>query len=103
MSNRKILLFFLLTFFSLKSFAAVFVVTSNADSGPGTLRDALTKAAANGTATKDFINFNMTDASEAGRTITLITQLPNVSANPVIDGTTQPGPALGVIMAKSIW
>lgn len=102
MSNRKILLFFLLTFFTLKSRAAVFVVTSNADSGPGTLRDALTQAAANGSATKDYINFNMADASIAGRTITLMAQLPFVTSNLVIDGTTQPGSGLGVSDAKII-
>ena len=46
MVYRKFLLFFILTFLSLKALAAVFVVTSNADSGPGTLRDALLKVAA---------------------------------------------------------
>lgn len=80
----------------------MFVVTSNADSGPGTLRDALTQAAANGTATKDYINFNMADPSQAGRTITVLSQLPRVTSNIVIDGTTQPGPALGVSDAKII-
>jgi len=86
-------LFFL--FFCLRGFSAVFVVTSNADSGPGTLRDALTQAAANGTTEKDYINFNLPDVSEAGRTITLVTQLPDVSSNLVIDGTTQAGTVFG--------
>lgn len=102
MSKRKFLFFFLLIFSSLKCFPAVFVVTSNADSGPGTLRDALTKAAANGTAEKDYINFNMADPSETGRTITVFSSLPRVTSNLVIDGTTQPGPALGVSNAKII-
>ena len=83
-----------------KAFSAVFVVTSNADSGPGTLRDALTQAAANGSATTDFINFNLADQSVAGRTITLLSQLSPLSANLVIDATTQPGPAFGVSNAK---
>jgi gliding motility-associated-like protein len=93
-------LFFL--FFCLRGFSAVFVVTSNADSGPGTLRDALTQAAANGTTEKDYINFNLTGTTEADKTITLQTQLPNVTGNIVVDGTTQPSPALGVSNAKVI-
>jgi hypothetical protein len=76
-------LFFL--FFCLRGFSAVFVVTSNADSGPGTLRDALTQAAANGSTEKDYINFNLPDLSETGRTITVLTQLPLVSSNREFD------------------
>ena len=81
-------------------YADTFVVTSNADSGPGTLRDALTQAAANGTTTKDFIYFNLSDLSETGRTINLLSQLPNISSNLVIDGTTQLGTAFGVSNAQ---
>ncbi|SDT66445.1 gliding motility-associated C-terminal domain-containing protein [Mucilaginibacter mallensis] len=91
-------LFFL--FFCLRGFCAVFVVTSNADSGPGTLRDALTQAAANGSTEKDYINFNLPDLSEAGRTITLLSLLPNVSSNLIIDGSTQPGNKFGISDAK---
>ena len=40
------------------AFADTFTVTSNADSGPGTLREAITMANANGTAVADVINFN---------------------------------------------
>jgi len=100
MCTRKFLLLLLFVFLSLKGFSAVFVVTSNADSGPGTLRDALTQAAANGSAEKDYINFNIVDLSEAGRTINLIAQLPDVSSNLVIDGSTQPGTAFGVSDTK---
>jgi gliding motility-associated-like protein len=95
MYHKSVFLFLLFIIFSLNTFSAVFVVTSKADSGPGTLREALTKAAANGSATKDYINFNLPDLSEAGRTILLTTQLPDVSSNLVIDGTTQPGPLIG--------
>lgn len=80
--------------------AATFVVTSNADSGPGTLRQALLDAAANGNADKDFINFNITDLSEAGRTINLLTQLPDLSSNLIIDGSTQAGSKFGGSDAK---
>lgn len=99
---RKPLLLLLLLFCCAKGFSATFVVTSNADSGPGTLRDALTQAAANGTAVKDYITFNLADQSEAGRTITISSQLPLVSSNLVIDGTTQPGQVFGVSNAKII-
>ncbi|RFZ91772.1 gliding motility-associated C-terminal domain-containing protein [Mucilaginibacter conchicola] len=80
--------------------ADTFTVTSNADSGPGTLRDALTKAAANGNAVKDFVYFNLPGSSITDRTINLITQLPAISSNLVIDGTTQPGAKFGDSDAK---
>jgi len=98
----RYLLIALITLFCQQAIAAVFVVISNADSGPGTLREALTLAAANGSSEKDFINFNLPDVSEAGRTITLFTQLPDVSSRIVIDGTTQPGVKFGVSDAKVI-
>lgn len=80
--------------------ADIFTVTSNADSGPGTLREALTLAAANGSTVKDYIYFNIADQSEAGRTITINTQLPQISSNIEIDGTTQPGLKIGLSDAK---
>jgi gliding motility-associated-like protein len=93
---KRIFLFFLFAIFiSLNTFSAVFVVTSNADSGPGTLREALTLAAANGSVDKDYINFNLPDLSEAGRTILLVSQLPDLSSNLDIDGSTQPGIVFG--------
>jgi len=95
MRYRIPLILSLLLIFSAKIFAAVFVVTSNADSGPGTLRQALTLAAANGSAIKDSIIFNLADTSTTGRKITLVTQLPELSSNLVIDGTTQKGSAFG--------
>lgn len=92
---RKSVLSFLFLTLCLKAFPAVFTVTSNADSGPGTLRDALTQAAANGSATQDIIQFNLADLSVAGRTILLQSQLPDLSSNLVIDGTTQAGAVFG--------
>jgi gliding motility-associated-like protein len=80
--------------------AAVFTVTSNADSGPGTLREALTLAAANGSAEKDYIYFNLPDVSEAGRTIKILSMLPGISSNIQIDGATQLGSPFGVSDAK---
>lgn len=100
MGYRLFLILLLLVLLSDTSIAAVFVITSNADSGPGTLREALTKAAANGSAEKDYINFNLPDLSEAGRTITIESQLPGVSSNIAIDGSTQPGNKFGPSDAK---
>jgi len=96
MFYKKPLFFFLFLILSLKAFPAVFTVTSNADSGPGTLRDALTQAAAADSSVINYIYFNLPDLSEAGRTITLFSQLPDVSSNLVIDGSTQPGTKFGV-------
>ncbi|AYL99193.1 gliding motility-associated C-terminal domain-containing protein [Mucilaginibacter celer] len=96
----RLFLFALLVLHSLQARPAVFTVTSNADSGPGTLHEALTKAAANGDATQDVINFNLPGTDLASRTIILLTQLPNVSSNVIIDGTTQPGTKLGRSDAK---
>jgi gliding motility-associated-like protein len=64
------------------------------------LREAITLANANGTATTDFIHFNIPSTTEAGRTITLQSQLPDLTSNIVIDGTTQPGNPLGFSSAK---
>lgn len=96
MYHKSVLLFLLFFILSLRSFSAVFVVTSKADSGPGTLREALTKAAANDSTTTDYIRFNLPDLSETGRTIILYSQLPDVTSNLVIDGTTQPGNKFGI-------
>lgn len=84
------------------AFGTTFTVTSNADSGPGTLRDAITQAAANGTATPDLIVFNMADQSRTGRTITLASALPELTSNLTIDGTTQPGTPFGISGASII-
>ena len=97
----RIFIFLLLLICScVRSYSSVFVVTSNADSGPGTFRDALTQAAANGSATTDYINFNIADTNATGRTITVLSQLPDISSNIVIDGSSQPGSPFGVSNAK---
>ena len=79
-----------------------FTVTSNADSGPGSFRDALQQAAANGTTATDIIEFNIADHSRAGRTITLASALPALTSNLTIDGTTQPGAPFGIGAARVI-
>jgi gliding motility-associated-like protein len=93
------LLFF--SFILLKNGMAItIVVTSNADSGPGTLREAIATANANGTAVYDTIVFNIPDVSIAGRTITLQTTLPHLSSKIIIDGSSQPGTNIGISTAK---
>lgn len=82
--------------------AEVFVVVSNQDSGPGTLREAIIKAKANGTGETDYIHFNLPGNTRSDRTIVIAGDLPNLSDNIVIDGTTQPGDKLGVSDAKVI-
>jgi gliding motility-associated-like protein len=80
--------------------AAIFIVTSNADSGPGTLRNAIEMANANGTSAPDFIHFNIPIADFNSRIIYIDTELPPLSSNITIDGTTQPGAAYGSSSAK---
>ncbi len=78
-----------------------FVVTSTADSGPGSLRQAILDADAyNGTAS---ITFDITAASDAAgggtgynsttgvATITPLSALPTITEPVVLDATTQPG------------
>ena len=92
------LLFLICSLFAL---ATTFTVTTNADSGPGSLRDAINQAAANG-AGPNLIVFNIADQSRAGRTITLASTLPNLPSNTTIDGTSQPGTAFGISNAGII-
>ncbi|UPK66693.1 gliding motility-associated C-terminal domain-containing protein [Chitinophaga filiformis] len=82
--------------------AATFIVTSNADSGPGTLRDAITKANSNGTAVKDYIYFNLPGSLPGDVTITLLTDLPGLTGNIAVDASTQAAPLLGASGARVI-
>jgi gliding motility-associated-like protein len=99
---KPLLTIFLLFICISRSLATNFVVTSNADSGPGSLRDAITQAATNGSATADLITFNIADQSRAGRTIVLASALPALTSNLTIDGTTQPGTPFGISAARVI-
>lgn len=89
-------LLLLLSFLSILGIAhaEVFTVSSQLDSGPGSLREALEKATANGTAETDYIHFTAT-----ARLISLKSPL-ILSSNLVIDGTTLPGTVLGLSDAK---
>ena len=99
MRKKLIALLFTVAFFY-TAFADTFTVTSNADSGPGTLREAITMANANGIAATDLIQFNIPDLSITGRTISIATLLPDLTSNISIDGSTQPGNKIGVSNAK---
>ena len=67
--------------------AAPFTVTSTADSGAGTLRDAITSS--NATAGPNTISFALTGT--APYTITLASALPAITQPVTIDGTSQTG------------
>lgn len=97
---RTLLTILLLTASAMQALPATFYVISNADNGPGTLRDVLGQASANGTATTDYIYFNLPDQSLTGRTIDLLTELLVLSSNLVIDGTTQAGTPFYVTDAR---
>jgi len=57
-------------------------------------------ASANGVNEQDVIRFNISDITESGRTIILVTQLPNISSNLIIDASTQSGLKFGISSAK---
>ena len=83
-----------------RSFADTFIVTSNADNGPGTLREALQKATDNGTSITDTILFNLPNLTRADRTIILDSTLPRLSSHLIIDGTSQNGTPFGISDAR---
>lgn len=99
----KRLYFLILLFFTWQTaIADTFIVTSNANSGSGTLREAITMANANGTTIADIIRFNISDISQSGRTINLQSELPALSSNITIDASTQSGSMFGISNSKII-
>lgn len=87
------------------SYAQTYTVTSIADSGPGTLREALTNAGQTNRTTVFTINFQLPgDGNDySNRTIRLRTELPNITSNTIIDGSSQASwSPLGVSGAKII-
>lgn len=69
--------------------ATVFWVTSNADSGPQSFRQAIIDAAANPPGQRDYIYFNIPGTQTSDLSISLLTELPRLSSDLVIDATTQ--------------
>src|SRR5436309_1602908 len=85
--------------FGLNAIANTYIVSSNADNGAGTFRQAITDANTN--AGLDSIKFNLADSSVVGRTITLTTILPSITEVVIIDGTSQSyGAKFGISFAK---
>lgn len=76
--------------------AAIFTVTSNADAGANTLRQAIINA--NGAAGADVINFNFGGVT----TITLSTCLPQITGQTSINGYSNPGSGAGNLMVEVI-
>jgi hypothetical protein len=76
-------------FVALPVSAATFTVTTTADSGPGSLRQAILDSNANGNGELDTINFNIPGAGP--HVIARTTALPDVRSSITIDGYTQPG------------
>jgi hypothetical protein len=73
--RKQLFAFILPLLCALESYANIIEVTTNADSGPGSLREAI--VIANSTInTADTIVFNITDQTISGRTITLLSDLP---------------------------
>ncbi len=70
----------------------IILVTNNADNGPGSLRSAIERCSGNGQIFTDTIKFNLDNA--ANRIIILDSELPDITSNVIIDGTSQPGPKL---------
>ncbi len=76
------------------------VVTNTSDNGTGSLRWAIERANANGTAVGDVILFNLPLVDFNDHIILLNTELPALTSNITIDGTTQPGQSFGLTDAK---
>ena len=90
--RRKVLMTTLAIVFSCAwSWSATFTVTTTADDGAGSLRQAITDA--NNTAGPNTIEFNIPEGQcqvSGVCAITLATSLPNVTEGVTLDGTTQP-------------
>lgn len=102
---RGILVIYLIVWFliSQSAHAEIFIVTNPAPAGAGTLREAIEKANANGTREMDYINFDI-PARARDKTIYInpLALLPALTSYITIDGTTQPGTALGVTDARVV-
>ena len=95
---------FLIALLTFSKVNAQYTVTSIADSGTGTLRQALIEAGVAGRTTPYVITFQLSGdpTNNINRTIRLRSALPLVTSNTVIDGSSQNWPALGVSGAKII-
>ncbi|MBB2146030.1 T9SS type B sorting domain-containing protein [Pedobacter sp. LMG 31464] len=97
---KKILLVFFLVYCVNNLKAEVFTVTSNANDGSGSLREAIKSANANPVGGIDYIEFNIQGNSVLDFTIALESELPILTSNIVIDATTQPSIA-GLVLPNA--
>ncbi len=79
-----------------RAHAATYMVTSNADAGANTLRQAIINA--NVSAGADLIHFNFGGVT----TITLTTCLPQITGQTTLDGYSNPGSGAGNLMVEVI-
>ncbi|WP_416439288.1 gliding motility-associated C-terminal domain-containing protein [Phnomibacter sp. MR] len=100
-NTPHLILLIILVVSTFSSQAETFWVTSNADAGPNTLREALQKAAANGVVEKDSILFNIPTVA-GNPEIRIDSVLPIVSGNLIIDGSSQPAAKIGITDARVI-
>lgn len=84
---RILFVFLFFTIFVNQIKGNTYFVTTNSDSGPGSLRQAIIDA--NGNLGADVIEFNV--GGGGAQSITVSTDLPVISEALTIDGTTQPG------------
>lgn len=79
----------LLSAVALPAMADTFTVTTTADAGPGSLRQAIADSNANGATVADLIAFGIPGTGP--HVITVASPLPQITGLVTIDGTTQPG------------
>lgn len=101
MKLRSLLLFILLLQGYI-AFSETITVISNADFGPGTLRDAINRSNVNGNTEVDLISFNMPGTSLADHTIKVLSDFPEITTDVIIDGSTQTGDVASVNHAMVI-
>ncbi len=89
MARNRLLFSLMACCFAQPLAAATFTVTTTADSGPGSLRQAILDSNANGNGELDTINFNIPGAGP--HVIAPTTDLPGIRSSITIDGYTQPG------------
>ncbi|WP_316830241.1 gliding motility-associated C-terminal domain-containing protein [Pedobacter aquatilis] len=97
---KFVCILFVLISFGIQIKAATFTVLNNSNAGAGSLRQAISDANANGIATLDNIIFNIPALTIDDATISLTTELPPLSANLIIDATTQPSALFGSTSIK---
>lgn len=78
--------------------STTYVVTTTADSGPGSLRAAITSSNANTTTASDPNKITFNIPGTGVQTISPVTQFPNITQPTIIDGTTQSGSSCGTLV-----